>query len=177
MRFWEIGKRNLKELYRDPIALGFLLGMPVAFIVIFGFAIPGQTAEPVTLGIVDEDRSQISQTFIDILDNIPVLEIKSPAYESPSQAEAALSNGELPAYLVVPDGFSRVITEDQSANLILAYNEADPTLPQRLIPVLREVTLEFLKISIPVNIEIVKRNPVLLTTLLTGSYQVWLFTD
>lgn len=157
MRFWEIGKRNLKELYRDPIALGFLLGMPVAFIVIFSFAYGGQTAEPVTLGVVDEDRSQISHTFIDILDDVPVLEIKSPTYESTSQAEEALSNGELPAYLVVPDGFSRVITEDQSTNLILAYNEADPTLPQRLIPVIREVTLEFLNISMPVNIEILQK--------------------
>ena len=157
MRFWEIGKRNLKELYRDPIALGFLLGMPVAFILIFGLAAGGLTAESVTLGVVDEDRSQISQAFIDILDDIPVLEIKSPTYESTSQAEEALSKGELPAYLVVPDGFSRVITEGQSTNLILAYNEADPTLPQRLIPVIREVTLGFLNISIPVNIEIVQK--------------------
>jgi len=78
LRFWEIGKRNLKELYRDPIALGFLLGMPVAFILIFGLAAGGLTAESVTLGVVDEDRSQISQAFIDILDDIPVLEIKSP---------------------------------------------------------------------------------------------------
>lgn len=131
--------------------------MPVAFIVIFSFAYGGQTAEPVTLGVVDEDRSQISHTFIDILDDVPVLEIKSPTYESTSQAEEALSNGELPAYLVVPDGFSRVITEDQSTNLILAYNEADPTLPQRLIPVIREVTLEFLNISMPVNIEILQK--------------------
>jgi len=155
LRFWEIGKRNLKELYRDPIALGFLLGMPVAFIVIFGLAFGGQTTEPVTLGVVDEDRSQISQAFIDILDDIPVLEIKSTL--STSQAGEALNNGELPAYLVVPDGFSRVITKDQSTNLILAYNEADPTLPQRLIPVIREVTLEFLNISMPVNIEIVQK--------------------
>jgi len=157
LRFWEIGKRNLKELYRDPIALGFLLGMPVAFILIFGLAARGQTAEPVTLGVVDEDRSQISQTFIDILDDVPVLEIESPTYESTSQAEEALSKGELSAYLVVPDGFSGVITEDQSTNLILAYNEADPTLPQRLIPAIREVTLEFLNISLPVNIEIVQK--------------------
>jgi len=116
LRFWEIGKRNLKELYRDPIALGFLLGMPVAFILIFSFAYGGQTAEPVTLGVVDEDQSQISQAFIDVLDDIPVLEVESTTYESTAQAEEALSNGELPAYLVVPDGFSRVITKDQSTN-------------------------------------------------------------
>lgn len=155
MRFWEIGKRNLKELYRDPIALGFLLGMPVAFILIFSLAYAGQTNQSIRLGVVDEDRSQVSQTFIGILDDIPVLEIKPT--ESTSQAEAALSNGELPAYLVVPDGFSQAIKEKQPVNLTLAYDEADLALSQSLIPVIREVTLEFLNISLPVNIEIVQK--------------------
>lgn len=155
MRFWEIGKRNLKELYRDPIALGFLLGMPVAFILIFSLAYAGQATQSIRLGVVNEDRSQISQTFIDILDDIPVLEIKPT--ESTSQAEEALSNGELPAYLVVPNGFSQAIKENQPVNLTLAYDEADLALSQSLIPVIREVTLEFLNISLPVNIEIVQK--------------------
>ena len=157
MRFWEIGKRNLKELSRDPIALGFLLGMPVAFILIFTLAAQGETAEPTTLGIVNEDQTQISRNFVDTLDSIPMLEVASPIYESPTQAEEALAGDELPAYLVIPDGFSRAITEDQPVDLILAYNKADPTLPQRLMPMIREVTLEFLNISLPVNIEIVER--------------------
>jgi ABC-2 type transport system permease protein len=157
LKFWEIGKRNLKELYRDPIALGFLLGMPVAFILIFGVAARGQITEPVTLGIVDEDQSQISQAFIDILDDIPMLEIKSTAYESQSQAEEELSNGELPAYLVIPHGFSRVVTANQPVDLILAYDEADPTLPQTLIPIIREVSLGFLDITIPINVEIMQK--------------------
>jgi ABC-2 type transport system permease protein len=157
LKFWELGKRNLKELYRDPIALGFLLGMPIAFILIFGLAARGEAAEPVTLGIVNEDQSQISQNFVDILDNIPMLEIVSPSYESAMQAEGALTSGELPAYLVIPDGFSRAITEGQPVDLILAYNEADPTLPQRLIPMIREVSLEFLNIRLPINIETVER--------------------
>ena len=156
MKFWEIGKRNLKELYRDPIALGFLLGMPVAFILIFGLAMGGQTTEPVTLGVVDEDQSQISQAFIDVLDDIPVLEIES-TYDGPAQAKEALNNGELPAYLVIPGGFSRAMTVNQPTNLMLVYDEADPILPQRLIPVIREISLGFLNITTPVNIELVQQ--------------------
>ncbi len=155
MKFWEIGKRNLKELYRDPIALGFLLGMPIAFILIFGLAASGRSAEPTPLGVVDEDQSQVSQAFVDSLSSASILEIQLT--ESASQAEEALTNGELPAYLVIPDGFSRVMTTGQPTNLILAYDEADLTLPQRLIPVIREVSLQFLNINIPVNIELVQQ--------------------
>ena len=57
MGFWGIGKRNLKELYRDPVGLGFLLGMPLAFILIFSFAFGGQATSPVSIGVVDEDQS------------------------------------------------------------------------------------------------------------------------
>jgi ABC-2 type transport system permease protein len=155
LKFWEIGKRNLKELYRDPVALGFLLGMPIAFILIFGLAAEGEDSEPIRLGMVNQDQSQVSQAFVESLDSVSGLELA--LIESPSLAEAALANGELPAYLIIPNGFSRVMTEGQPTNLILAYNQAAPTLPQRLIPVIREVSLGFLNITIPVNIEVVQR--------------------
>jgi ABC-2 type transport system permease protein len=155
LKFWEIGKRNLKELYRDPIALGFLLGMPIAFILIFGLASRGQTFEPITLGVVNEDQSQISQAFIDSLDGTSMLEIQ--LNDSTIQAEEALIKGELPAYLVIPYGFSRVMTSGEVTNLLLAYDEANLMLPQRLIPVIREVSLRFLNITIPVDIEIIQK--------------------
>ena len=47
MKFWEIGKRNLKEMYRNPVLLGFLLGMPVAFMLVFCSAMGGAQASPI----------------------------------------------------------------------------------------------------------------------------------
>ncbi|MGB6872665.1 MAG: ABC transporter permease, partial [Dehalococcoidia bacterium] len=60
MKFWEIGKRNLKEIYRNPVLLGFLLGMPLAFMLVFCTAFGGEQASPIAMSIVDEDRSQTS---------------------------------------------------------------------------------------------------------------------
>jgi ABC-2 type transport system permease protein len=155
LKFWEIGKRNLKELYRDPIALGFLLGMPIAFILIFGLAARGQTVEPIILGVVNNDQNELSQAFIDSLGDASVLEIQ--IIDRTSQAEEALTNGELPSYLIIPDSFSRAMKTGQSTNLILAYDEANLMLPQRLIPVIREVSLRFLNITIPINIETIQK--------------------
>jgi len=39
MRFWQLFLRNLKETYRDPLALGFLLVFPLLFMVVFGLAL------------------------------------------------------------------------------------------------------------------------------------------
>jgi ABC-2 type transport system permease protein len=50
MRFWQLFLRNLKETYRDPMALGFLLAFPLLFMVVFGAAL-GNAAE-ITPGII-----------------------------------------------------------------------------------------------------------------------------
>ena len=154
MRLWEIGKRNLKELYRDPVALAFLLGMPLAFILIFSFAFGGQATRPISIGVVDEDQSQISAAFVNCLESIPALEVALPIYHSQSQAEEELDTGELSIYLLIPHEFGKAVQHHQAIDLELAYNEADPMLPQRAVPVIRAAALEFLRIPIPLNIEL-----------------------
>lgn len=154
MRSWEIGKRNLKELYRDPLGLGFLLGMPLAFILIFSFAFGGQATRPTSLGVVDEDQSQISAAFVSYLENIPAIEIATPIFESQFDAEKELDTGGLSIYLVIPQGFNEAVENHQAIDLSLAYNQADPMLPQRVMPVVRAAALEFLNISVPLNIEL-----------------------
>jgi len=156
MRFWGIGKRNLKELYRDPVALGFLLGMPLAFILIFSFAFGGQATNPVSMGVVDEDQSQISATFVTCLESIPALEVASPVYKSQSEAEEELNTGGLSIYLLIPHGFSEAVESHQAIDLALAYNETDPMLPQRAMPIVRAAALGFLNISVPLNIELIQ---------------------
>ena len=154
MRFWEIGKRNLKELYRDPVALGFLLGMPLAFILIFSFAFGGQATRPISIGVVDEDQSQISAAFVGCLESIPAFEVPSPIYKSQSEAEGELNTGGLSIYLLIPHGFGEAVERHQAIDLILAYNQVDPTLPQRVMPVVRDAALGFLNIPVPLNIEL-----------------------
>jgi len=157
LRFWGIGKRNLKELYRDPVALGFLLGMPLAFILIFSFAFEGQATRPISLGVVNEDQSQTSAAFVSYLENIPAIEIASPVYQSQSEAEEELNTGGLSIYLLIPHGFGEAVERHQASELTLAYNQADPMLPQRVIPIVREAALGFLNISVPLNIELSQR--------------------
>ena len=157
MRFWEIGKRNLKELYRDPVGLGFLLGMPLAFILIFSFAFGGQATSPVSIGVVDEDQSQISAAFVSCLESIPALEVVSPVYKNQSEAEEELNTGGLSIYLLIPHGFSEAVEHHQAVDLTLAYNQVDPMLPQRVMPVVSAAALGFLNIPVPLNIELSQR--------------------
>lgn len=148
MRFWEIGKRNLKELYRDPVALGFLLGMPLAFILIFSTAMGGQATTPINITVVDEDQTQTSMEFMTFLKNTDALNAEDIYYQE-SQAEEGLRTGEIYVYLVIPEGFEQAKQNNQFINLELAYKAADPMLAQRVEPVVRAITFAFWEVPFP----------------------------
>jgi len=128
MKFWEIGKRNLKEIYRNPVVLGFLLGMPLAFMLVFCSAFGGEHASPIAMSIVDEDRSQTSSAFIQCLGSIEAIELNEPIYSEKSQAQEDLEDGRIPFYLLIPPGFEEAKQAQQTVNLDLAYTEADPMI-------------------------------------------------
>jgi len=108
MKFWEIGKRNLKEISRNPVLLGFLLGMPVAFMLVFIAAAGGAQANPIALSIVDEDCSQTSSAFIQHLGSVDAIELNEPLYSEESQAQEDLQDGKISFYLLIPSGFQQL---------------------------------------------------------------------
>ena len=154
MRFWQIGIRNLKEIYRNPVLLGFLLGMPVAFMLVFIAAAGGGQASPIALRIVDEDQSQNSTAFIQILGSVDAIEVKEPIYSEGSQAQADLRDGKISLYLLIPSGFEAAAQAQQTIGLELVYKEADPMIGLQVKPIVEAVGSEFLGVAPPLNVEL-----------------------
>ncbi len=154
MKFWEIGKRNLKEISRNPVLLGFLLGMPVAFMLVFVAAAGGGQAGPIELSIVDEDRSQKSSLFVQYLGIVDAVQLNEPIYSEEYQAQEDLENGEISYYLLIPSGFEQAQQTQQSINLELIYKAADPMVGLQLKPIIEAVGSQFLGIAPPVNVEL-----------------------
>jgi len=154
MKFWEIGKRNLKEIYRNPILLGFLLGMPVAFMLVFCAAAGGGQASPIAMSIVDEDHSQTSSTFIQYLGSTEAIELNEPIYSEKSQAQEDLEDGRISFYLFIPSGFEEATQAQQTVNLELAYKEADRMIGLQVKPIIEAVGSEFLGVAPPLNVEL-----------------------
>jgi hypothetical protein len=154
MKFWEIGKRNLKEISRNPVLLGFLLGMPVAFMLVFIAAAGGAQASPIALSIVDEDRSQNSSAFIQYLGSVDAIELNEPLYSEESQAQEDLEDGKISFYLLIPSGFQQAQQVHQPINLELVYKEADPMTGLQLKPIIEAVGSGFLGVAPPLNVEL-----------------------
>jgi len=154
MKFWEIGKRNLKEIYRNPVLLGFLLGMPVAFMLVFVAATGGGQASPIAMSIVDEDHSQTSSAFVQTLGSIEAIELNEPVYSEKSQAQEDLDEGKISFYLSIPSGFEAAQQTQQTINLELIYKAADPMIGLQLKPIIEAVGSEFLGVAPPLNVEL-----------------------
>ena len=154
MKFWEIGKRNLKEIYRNPVLLGFLLGMPVAFMLVFVAAAGGGQASPIAMSVVDEDHSQTSSAFVQTLGSIEAIELNEPVYSEKSQAQEDLDEGKISFYLFIPSGFQAAQQAQQTINLELVYKAADPMIGLQLKPIIEAVGSEFLGVAPPLNVEL-----------------------
>jgi len=152
MKFWEIGKRNLKEIYRNPVLLGFLLGMPVAFMLVFIAAAGEGQASPIGMSVVDEDRSQTSSAFVQTLGSVEAIELNEPVYSEKSQAQEDLDEGKISFYLFIPSGFQAAQQAQQTINLELVYKAADPMIGLQVKPIIEAVGSEFLGVAPPLNV-------------------------
>ncbi|MGB6874212.1 MAG: ABC transporter permease, partial [Dehalococcoidia bacterium] len=133
---------------------GFLLGMPLAFMLVFCTAFGGEQASPIAMSIVDEDRSQTSSAFIQILGSIEAIELNEPIYSEKSQAREDLEDGRISFYLFIPSGFEEATQAQQTANLELAYKAADPLIGLQVKPIIEAVGSEFLGMAPPLNVEL-----------------------
>ena len=104
MRILELASRNLKENYRDPLALGFLLGFPLVFMIIFVLVFGGDGGSSYPVGVIDDDNSQASQAFInEALPEVEVLEIT--AYNDDDKAMKDLMPLKILCYVLISSTF------------------------------------------------------------------------
>jgi ABC-2 type transport system permease protein len=157
MRLLALANRALKETYRDPLALGFLLGFPLVFMLLFGAIFSGDETPSFAIGVVDQDHTAISQAFTEqALTQVPGLEVTS--YDDSDTALKNLKFGDLNAYIVIPAGFGEQVAQDWQGGkteitLNMTYDESDVMISEQLIAIINEVTRAFARIEVPVTVD------------------------
>jgi len=156
MRFWQLFIRSLKETYRDPLALGFLLAFPLIFMLIFGAAFGSDTTPSYNIGVIDNDQTEVSQSFVDqVLTSLSIFEVTS--FNDTDSARDELKLGELSAYVVIPGGFDAQVAQiiqgaDGNIILDITYDESDPLVSEQIISSISAATRQFAGIEIPITI-------------------------
>jgi len=104
-RIFDISLKDLVQILRDRKTFMFLLIMPIAFTLLFGFAFGG-SSKPVDdrlpVGYLDLDGSELSQDLHGLLVNSIVIRIDEDPSRSPADLDKLVSDGKLAAAVIVP---------------------------------------------------------------------------
>jgi ABC-2 type transport system permease protein len=115
--------KDLRQVVRDWRAAVFLLGMPIIFTLMFGFAFggfggTGQGDPRLPVGFADQDQGQMSAQLETLLAGSAVIRLE---YDGASQTELEelVADGDLAAAIIVPAGYSDDLLAGGAPQLVL----------------------------------------------------------
>jgi len=123
MRMLDLALNDLRQVLRDRKTAFFLLIMPLAFTVLFGFAFGGfDVGEPddprLPVGLLDQDGSALSRRLADLLSGSAVVRVEA-ATTTPQKLADRVGGNTLAAAVIVPAGYGAGLMQGQPAILTL----------------------------------------------------------
>lgn len=111
--FLPIALKELLHILRDPRSLGAALAMPLAMVLLFGYAI-SLDVKCVEIAVVDQDRSAEAREILAHLTADGAVRVVARP-DSAAQVEAMLDAGAVRLCILIPPGFGRELASGKDA--------------------------------------------------------------
>ncbi len=125
-RVLSIARKELRQLWRDQLTLGFVVGLPIVQLVLFGYAI-NQDIRHVPTALVDRSNTSISREIVGRLEATQTFSITRIA-QSEEEAGRLLREGRVKAAVVFPPDFARRYYRGRGAEISMLVDASDPVL-------------------------------------------------
>jgi ABC-2 type transport system permease protein len=136
-RFLAILIKELRQVRRDRLTFGMMVGVPIVQLILFGFAINGDPKH-LPLAVVMMEQSEYSRSFVAGLENSAYFKVtQRPA--SVQEADQLLAEGSVQFVLVVPSDFSRKLLRGERPAMLLAADATDPAATGNAIAALGQI--------------------------------------
>ena len=136
-RFLAILIKEFRQVRRDRLTFGMIVGVPILQLILFGYAI-NSDPKHLPLALVDADRSEFSRSFVAGLENSAYFDIPRRA-AGEKEADALLAEGAVQFVLVIPPDFSRRLIRGERPALLLAADATDPAATGNAIGVINAI--------------------------------------
>lgn len=138
-RFLAILIKELRQVRRDRLTFGMMVGVPIVQLILFGFAI-NSDPKHLPLAVVVMEHSEYSRSFVAGLENSAYFRVtQRPASEQ--QADQLLAEGQVQFVLVIPSDFSRKLLRGEHPVMLLAADATDPAATGNAIAALTGIGL------------------------------------
>lgn len=125
-RLMAIMRKELLQLRRDRISIGMIAGIPVAQLLLFGYAI-NMDVRNLEAAVSDQANTHLSRQFVADLSQTQVLNIGRTAAD-PEQLEDLLRTGQISVGIQIPADFDRRVIDRRRSAAQLLIDGADPTI-------------------------------------------------
>jgi ABC-2 type transport system permease protein len=123
IRILDIAFNDIRQLMRERMTFMFLLVMPIAFTLMFGFAFGafggGPSDDRLPVGYLDLDNSSLSKRLHGLLAASQVVRLNEDTRRTPADLDRLVVDKKLPAAVVVPAGYGKAVLSGKTARLTL----------------------------------------------------------
>ncbi len=123
-RAWSVARKELRQLLRDPLTMGFVVGVPAAQLLLFGYAI-NQDIRGVATGVVDHSNTAVSRQLIGQLEATQTFAVTHHLADE-TAARRLLERGTIQAAVVVPPDYTRAYYRGRGAEILVLVDATDP---------------------------------------------------
>lgn len=120
-------RKEFLHIRRDPQLIGFVLGLPVLLLILFGYALRLKV-DNLTVAVWDQDRNFFSEQVKDDLRRKGKLLIRD--VNSEDEIQQLLRAGDARLGLVIPKGFAERLANNQQTTFRLFVDGSMPSLAQ-----------------------------------------------
>jgi ABC-2 type transport system permease protein len=125
-RIFAIVKKEVRQLRRDRLSFGMIVGLPVIQMLLFGYAI-NTDVRNLSTAVANQAGTHLSRQYVDGLRQTQVVDIVT-FVETGADLEALLRRGEVSIGVLVPEDFDRRVAERSRAAVQLLVDGTDPTI-------------------------------------------------
>ena len=125
-RIFAILLKEVRQLRRERLTFGMVVGLPILQMLLFGYAINTDVRNLKT-AIADQANTHLSKQFVTELAQTQVIDIVA-AVDSPQQLETLLREGTISIGVHIPHDFDRRTVDGTRAASHLLVDGSDPTI-------------------------------------------------
>lgn len=130
MKFWRrtkaIAVKEVRQMSRDRLTFGMVVGIPVIQLLLFGFAI-NQDVRHISAGVADMAGTSASRQIVSSLEATQVLDIKTRV-RTAGDLEDLIRTGQISVGIYIPPDFERRFARGDRTPIQLLVDASDPII-------------------------------------------------
>lgn len=125
-RIVSVARKELRQLARDPLTTGFVVGLPLAQLALFGYAI-NHDVRHVPTALLDASNSEVSRRLVGQFEATQTFDVVvRPGNHD--EARRLIRNGSVQAVIEIPGDFDKFYYRGKGAELSILVDATDPTI-------------------------------------------------